>query len=536
MVESPFLASSLSSPLEGQVHIADGGSEQRSWAELWNTASHVASGLDSRGVDPDDLVIVYGSSSFQTIEACLGIWLLGAKVSIAPRNLSRSGPLQRSRRPSPLPRGGRVHAVVTTDSVSNTASDSDVASDVSPAYSVNDLRATKTAISLSSISPEADDIAIVQWSSGSTGAPRAIEISHGQLDICLRSMERRVGGVNEVFAGWLPLWHDMGLIGLFAHALHTGAPLTLVPPERFLRRPSSWLEAVSLSGATFSPAPNFAYSMLAMSEKGSSHLDLGAWRTAVNGAEPIDRLSVERFATAYAPAGFDASSFRFAYGLAEATLTVTMSERGSGPRFDRVDAQKLEVSREASAIGSDGHARHLALLGRPIAGVSLRVIDERGDTLVDRHVGHVEVAAPFVAGGSIRRDGWLPTGDLGYLVDEELVVTGRSKDVIIVGGRNLDPHEIETLLAEEANIRRGRTIIFGVPTSGGTEGVVVVAEDPDGDLSDTIVARIRTLLREEFGIRPYDVVLIERGGIPKTTSGKLRRAEARRRWLEGTLA
>jgi fatty-acyl-CoA synthase len=272
-------------------------------------------------------------------------------------------------------------------------------------------------------------------------------------------------------------------------------------------------------------------------------LDLSSWRIALNGAEPIDPRTVESFSAAAAPFGFDPRAVFCAFGMAEVGIGATFPPVGRGLRTDRVDRVVLEEKGVAEPAEADAaSSRRLPMLGFPVPGLEVRVCDASGDDLPDRRVGEVELRGTSVTPGYYKRpdateavfhDGWLRTGDLGYLVDGELVLCGRIKDVIIVGGRNVFPEDIERALAEVDGVRAGNVIAFGIEAHG-KEGVVVVAESKADDLPSlrkTVAARVR----EAVGLPPKDVVLVAPGSLPKTSSGKLQRSLCKLRYLGAEL-
>jgi fatty-acyl-CoA synthase len=294
---------------------------------------------------------------------------------------------------------------------------------------------------------------------------------------------------------------------------------------------------------TITCGPNFAYVLAARALRRLDGIDLSSWRLALNGAEPIDPTAVEAFTEAGSAHGLDAKSPFCVYGMAEATLAISFPVPGSGMSVDTVDRTVLEHERFARpASGPD--ARRLALLGRTLRGLELRVCDpDTGRPLGDREVGELELRGTSVTPGyygrpdvtaASFRDGWLRTGDLGYVVDGEVVVCGRIKDVIIVGGRNVYPEEIERAAATVEGVRAGNVIAFGVEGRRGKEGIVVVAEHRADDLPalhDAVIDRVC----DAVGIPPLEVVFVDPGTLPKTSSGKLQRAACKHQYRDGAL-
>jgi fatty-acyl-CoA synthase len=322
-----------------------------------------------------------------------------------------------------------------------------------------------------------------------------------------------------------------------------GFDLVLAAPQDFLAAPGDWMRLMSEYRGTVTCGPNFSYALAARAMRRMSGLDLSPWRLALNGAEPIDPDSVDAFSEVGAAHGLDPKSAFCVYGMAEATLAISFPEPGRGMAVDTVDRHALELERYAAPATGNG-ARRLALLGRPLSGLEVRVCDpETGTGLREREVGELELRGASVTPGYFERDditaatfrdGWLRTGDLGYLVDGEVVVCGRIKDVIIVGGRNVYPEEIERAAADVDGVRAGNVVAFGVEGRRGREGIVVVAETKTDDPT-LLRDQVHTRVSDAVGIPPRDVILVRAGTLPKTSSGKLQRHLARTHYLDDQL-
>ncbi len=357
---------------------------------------------------------------------------------------------------------------------------------------------------------------------------------------------------TDVGVSWLPLYHDMGLIGSWLLCLHHALPLTLLPPTAFLARPERWLWAIHERRATLSGAPNFAYELCArrLPDAAIEGLDLSCWRAALNGAEPVSPATLDRFSARFGPAGFRRQALLPVYGLAECAVALSFPPLGRGPRIDRVSRRHLERdARALPAADDDATAVELVSVGRELPEHELRIVDQAGGELGERSVGRLLFRGPSATAGYYRNPeataaitlpgGWLDSGDLAYRADGEIHVCGRRKDLIIKAGRNLAPQEIEQAAADVEGIRRGCVVAFGVPSPAlGTEALVVVAEtrvvDPVAreQLASALVAH----LAEAVDVPPDEVVLVAPGSVPKTSSGKLRRSAARQLFLSGTLA
>ena len=322
--------------------------------------------------------------------------------------------------------------------------------------------------------------------------------------------------------------------------------MTLISPEHFLVRPALWLRAIARHRATLSVAPTFGYAICAkrVRDEELEGMDLSSWRLAVCGAEPVSEESLDRFARRFARFGFDASALRPVYGLAEASLAVTFAPPGRPPRAIGVDPVRLAATGEVV----EG-VRRIVSVGTPVPGSEVEVRGANGETLAERKVGRIFTRGPSVMAGYFGqpeataravRDGWLDTGDLGFVADGELYVCGREKDLIIIRGANHAAHEFEEPLDRLEGVRAGCAVALGfVPEGEDGERLLVLAErakDASRDDGDgPTVERIRHAILERTGIRPHTVLMLEPGTLPRTSSGKLRRAEALRRFLAGQL-
>ena len=395
-----------------------------------------------------------------------------------------------------------------------------------------------------------DELGLIQFSSGSTADPRPVALSNASLMAqleALRALLPPQEGVPQKGVSWLPLYHDMGLIGCLLQAAYYPGPLVLIPPELFLARPALWLRAIARHRATISVAPSFAFALCArkVRDEELSGVDLSSWRHALCGAEPVSPDSLDHFARRFETHGFDRTSLRPVYGLAEAALAVTFTPGGREVRSLRVDPVRLAAAGEVV----DG-ARAIASVGMPVPGTDVEVRDSDGRALGERRVGRVFVRGPSVMKGyfgqpaatsSVLSGGWLDTGDLGFVAGGELYVCGREKNVIVIRGANHLPQEFEECLAGLESVRAGCVVALGfVPDGEDGEHLLVLAERVRGPGTDDDDARaadaIRRAILARTGIRPHTVRLLAPGTIPRTSSGKLRRNEALRRFLARELA
>ncbi len=396
-----------------------------------------------------------------------------------------------------------------------------------------------------------EDIAFLQYTSGSTGAPKGVTLTHANLLANIRSM---VAGVEvqpgDFMVSWLPLYHDMGLIGAWMAPLFCAVPVAVMSPLAFLSRPARWLQAIDRHRATLSPAPNFAYELCVrkITNQELEGVDLSCWRAALNGAEPVRADTLEKFATRFAAHGFRRGALMPVYGLAEATLAISIPKSGHGYRVDRIERDTFESEGRAIPAAKDQPALEFVGAGKPLKDVEARIAARDGREVGEREEGQLWFRGPAAMSGYYRNpeatrqvmrgDGWVDSGDLAYLADGEIFITGRVKDVIIKGGRKLYPHEIEDVSGRVAGVRTGCVVAFGAPDArSGTERLVVAAEVRRGESADAqrIISEITQAVNEAMGVPPDLVELLPPQSIPKTSSGKLRRSETRRLYLEGKL-
>lgn len=359
-------------------------------------------------------------------------------------------------------------------------------------------------------------VAVLQGTAGSTGQPRTAALSPAAVLNNARGLTERLGvnAAGDSGCLWLPLYHDMGLNCLVTSAL-VGIPLWLAPTAAFAASPFRWLTWLSESRATITAGPNFAYNLIGKYASRISDVDLGCVRVAINGGEPVDCAGITRFTTAMRPFGFRASAMAPAYGLAESTCAVTMPAAGTGLLVDEVD-------------GPTGRQQR-AVLGPPIHGMEIRTVPgEDGPP----GVGQIEIRGTSLMTGylgdePIGPDDWFPTGDLGYLTDDGLVVCGRAKEIIWVAGRNVFPAEVEQTVAQVPGVREGAVVAVGTPAGAIRPGLVVAAEFRGRDQAaarSAVTQRVAAVC----GVAPANVMLLAPGSLPRTSSGKLRRLEVQR--------
>jgi len=397
--------------------------------------------------------------------------------------------------------------------------------------------------------PRRDDPALIQYTSGSTGDPKGVLLRHGNILANIRAIGEAVAiSPADVAVSWLPLYHDMGLIGSWLSSLYFGIPIAILSPLAFLARPGRWLWAIHAHRATLSAAPNFAFDLCVrkVSDAEITGLDLSSWRLAFNGSEPVSPETIERFTRRFAPYGFKPEAMCPVYGLAESSVALTVSPIKHGPWVDRVVREPFERLREARpAQPAEQNPLRFVSCGHPLPGHEVRILDTAGRPVAERIEGRIEFRGPSVTSGYFRNpeatqavlhDGWMDSGDLGYWADGELFITGRQKDIIIKAGRNVYPQEVEEVVGDVPGIRKGCVAAFGLADPGaGTERLLVVAESRETapERLESLRAAVLDRLVTVIGI-PADMLLIARpGSVLKTSSGKIRRHATREAYLRG---
>lgn len=393
----------------------------------------------------------------------------------------------------------------------------------------------------------ATDLALLQYTSGSTGAPKGVMLSHANLLANVRAMAAHIdAGPRDVFVSWLPLYHDMGLIGAWLGSLYCAAELVVMSPLSFIARPERWLRAIHRHRGTISAAPNFAYQMCTerLDDAALAGLDLSSWRCAFNGAEPVSPRALRRFAERFSACGFDPHALMPVYGLAECSLGLAFPPPGRGPKYDRISREAFMRSGRAQP-SDEPDALEFVGCGYALPGHEIRVVDDAGNELPERQVGQIQFRGPSATSGYFRneeatraliRGDWLNSGDLGYMAEGEIHVTGRAKDLIIHAGRNLYPQEIEETVGQLPGVRAGRVVAFAARGED-RERLVVVAETREQDRAERerIEQRIAAAVAALGAGTPEDILLAAPGTILKTPSGKVRRAAMRELYERGAI-
>jgi acyl carrier protein len=395
----------------------------------------------------------------------------------------------------------------------------------------------------------AGQIGFLQYTSGSTGQPKGVVLTHANLLANVRAMGRAARATSaDVFVSWLPLYHDMGLIGGCFATMYLSFPVVLMSPLAFLARPSQWLRAIHRHGGTISGGPNFSYELCLrrIPEHELEGLDLASWRFAFNGAEPVSPETMEQFEKRFSSVGLRKNVISPVYGLAECSVGLAFTPPGQPWQVDLLDRETFSTTGEAvPAREGDPAPLKVVCCGTSIPEHELRVVDAAGLELPDRQEGSLQFRGPSATTGYYRNPEatralfageWVNTGDRAYLADGNLYLTGREKDIIIRGGRNISPYELEEAVGDVAGVRRGCVAVFGsVDAAGGTEKVVVLAETRERDAAahESLKKRINELALELIGSPVDDIVLAPPHTVPKTSSGKIRRVAAREYYERG---
>lgn len=520
------------------------------YADLQAGAQTLAAGLVRQGLEPTQAVAIMLPTGRKYLESFFGVLLAGGvPVPIYP-------PV----RPSQLEDHLRRHVKILTNAGAITLITVPEAQAVGRLLSshVEGLRSVITpeallasAGSYTPVSVGADDVALLQYTSGSTGQPKGVVLTHANLLANIRAMGERVSaGPDDVFVSWLPLYHDMGLTGAWLGGLYYAMLSVLMPPIAFMARPERWLWAIHNHRGTISAAPNFAYELCLskIPDAELEGLDLSCWRLAFNGAEPVSPKTIRRFGERFARYGFEPVAMTPVYGLAESAVGLAFPPLHRGPLIDRVRRDAFErTGRALPAAADEAEALEFVACGQPLSGYEIRIVDQAGRELSERQEGRLEFRGPSATGGYFRNpvatarlfDGeWLDSGDLGYVGDGDVYLTSRVKDVIIRAGRNIYPYELEEAVGDIPEIRKGCVAVFGsTDPASDIEQLILVAETRQSDPAalDALKRRIDTLASDLLRIPPDDVLLVPPRIVLKTSSGKIRRAACRELYEKGRI-
>jgi fatty-acyl-CoA synthase len=518
------------------------------YQEVMRRSQKAAAALQAQGLQPGDRVALILSTSIEFFDSLLGVQMAGGiPASLYPP--FRLGKLDEyfARLRKMLAKIGARY-LITEGRIKRLLGPGVVG--------VESLEAVLDAKDLQSggsrwrpVDVDPDQPAFLQFSSGTTVEPKAVMVTHTNLLANLTMMQECLAyrGEEEIDGGcvcWLPLYHDMGLVGCVYLGMYYPGNVTYMGPDTFLARPAIWLRTLSRYKSSISPAPHFAYSLCAakIKDEEMEGVDLSHWRAALNGAEPIEQEGIQRFTERFARWGFKPTAMTPVYGLAEAGLGVTFTALDDLPKF-------TEFSREGLWNGGTAHlgpGRRIVSVGRALPSVDVTIRDDQEAIVPEGRVGRIWVNGPSITKGywnspeltaNIIRGEWLDTGDLGFFHDGELYIAGRAKDLIIIRGRNYAPQEMEELLLDVEGVRKGCAVAVSTMVEGEGEQLIILAEkDPRSKRPEAdVTADISSRILQGLSLKPRDVELLEPGTLPRTSSGKLRRSEALRQFLAGEL-
>jgi len=509
--------------------------------ETTERAARMAGGLRAAGVTPGDRVGILCPGGHDFVLGLFAILRAGAvAVPLAPplftgertRFLRRFGHIVQSSKPTALLMDPQLFGLMTSI---------DAVADLPELLVMDYLDGPDPAEHGAE-----DDVAILQYTSGSTGHPKGVTLSHRNVTRHITDIVRALQlDPSKRAVTWLPLFHDMGLIGMLLSMIEAGTPIWLLSPQQFMFRPVLWLQTITAARGTITTAPNFGYQFCAerVSDEELDGLDLSSLQLALNGAEPVRPQTLDAFSERFAAVGFDRRAFLPVYGLAEATLAVTFPDLDRGPVVRTIDRERLAVE---GTVGPPevGSGRALVALGHTFPDHEIRIVDEADEPCGERVQGELQVRGPSICQGYFNDadetrelfDGdWLRTGDLAFIDDGDLFITGRVKDVLIRAGKKYHAVDLERATEEVDGIRKGNAAAFSVETEAGNEEIIVLVEVKKGTaMSIELEHEVEEAIARQEGIRPDRIVLAPPGTVFKTPSGKVRRVETRDMWLRGT--
>ena len=517
-----------------------------SWRELHDDARAVGAALQARGLVPGDHVAILGPTSRPLMTIIQGCWLAGIASMVLPlpmRMASLEAFVESTRARI---QHGDAKLILIDDAFASFYDAGPGDPPIETMSKVMPRTGNPSGERLEIPAHDPERLIILQYTSGSTSEPKGVMIPDrvltANIDASCAAAEL---GPDEVMVSWLPLYHDMGLVGFLSIPMTNGCQLVQAAPQDFMAHPGNWMQWISDFGGTATAGPNFSWVLATRALKRMNDLDLSRLTLALSGAEPVDPDAVEAFVAAAARFGFRPGGVFPAFGMAEVAIGGAFPKRHRGLLCDNVDRLLLERDGVAQPVDVDAtteadSVRRLPVLGKAVPDLEMRIVNpDTHQELPERRVGELLIRGTSVTPGYYKRpdataalfhDGWLCTGDLGYLLDGELVLCGRIKDLIIVGGRNVFPEDIERAVGQLEGVRAGNVIAIGVEGYKGKETVVVVAEVRT-ETPDVVRSAIHHRTIEVCGLPPRDVMLVKAGTLPKTSSGKLQRAKCREMYL-----
>jgi len=531
------------------IFLGEAGEVRISYGQLYAQATAIAGGLQAEGLEPGQTVAIMLPTMPEYFTSYFGILLAGG-VPV---------PIYPPARLSQLEEHVRRHAGILANAETGLLITVPEAMPVARLLeaSVPVLRRVVTPAALGAGHPpltpvpvQGSDIAFIQYTSGSTGDPKGVVLTHANLLANIRAIgEALEVSAADVTVSWLPLYHDMGLIAAWLSSLYHGIPFVVMSPLRFLTRPAEWLWAIHRYRGTLTAAPNFAYELCCQRIGDASlvGLDLSSLRFCANGAEPVSPETLERFCQRFAASGFRRSAMAPVYGLAEASVGLAVPPLEREPRIDVVERETFMRRGRAEPTHDAGHALRFVACGRPLPGHEIRIVDETGHEVGERVEGRLHFRGPSATQGYYRRPeataqlmsgDWLDSGDRAYLAEGEVFITGRVKDIIIRGGRNIYPHEVETVVGSLPGVRSGCVAVFGSrDVANGTERLIILAESTlrESVARQALQDRIQQVVVDTLGEPPDEILLVPPHSVLKTSSGKLRRAACRELYERGEI-
>lgn len=516
---------------------------RRTWGEVHEQARRIAGGLVAGGFERGGAVAVLAAAPVLIAPTVQAVWLAGGSVTMLHQPTPRTDLAEWAEDTV------RILGMIGSDLVLL----GEPFDQLAPVLEQKGI-GFKLINELADAEPLAEvvvtdegETALLQLTSGSTADPKAVRITYGNLYSNVKAMVDRAefDFDTDVMVSWLPTFHDMGMVGFLTVPMTFGVELVKITPVEFLSGPLIWPELITKYRGTTTAAPNFAYAIvgrrMARVDDDDAY-DLSTLRIALNGAEPVDETAVQTFVDAGARFKMPAECVFPAYGMAEATLAVSFAPLFTGLTLDVVEADALEAGNRAVPVpegderrGTDS-VRSFAVLGRPLDGLEAEIVDDKGERLGEREVGEIRLRGEAVTPGYLTMngpldtqdaDGWLDTGDLGYLIDGQIVICGRRKDVIIMGGRNLYPTDIERAATSVEGVRAGNAVAVRIDAGSRRERFAVVLESKlagDAEAEKNLVKQVSARVRDAVDMRPYAVVVLPAGSLPKTPSGKVKRA------------
>jgi fatty-acyl-CoA synthase len=532
------------------LQLESGGEDIITYGALFSAASHIASGLAARGVRQSDTVAIILPTSRDFFVSFFGVLLAGAvPVPLYPPfRLNRLEDY--AQREAGILQNAQAQILITNQQMSALASLlKPFVPTLKEVVTTTELMASPLQLPTLTLQPRSP--ALIQYTSGSTGNPKGVYLTHANLLANVRAYgEAAHINQKDVVVSWLPLYHDMGLIGAWLGSFYYGIPLVVMSPLSFLAAPERWLWAIHTHRGTLSAAPNFGYELCVrrINQDLLSGLDLSSWRLAANGSEAVNPGTLRRFIAKFSEFGFHAEALQAVYGLAESSVGLCIPPLQRPARIDYIDRDIFTMQHRAQPVSPmDLSALQFLSVGVPLPGHEIRIVDTDNHDVPERIEGQLQFRGPSVSSGyfnapektaAVLHDGWWDSEDLAYWADGEIFITGRRKDLIIKAGRNLYPQELEEIASEVPGVRKGCVIAFGVTVPQlGTENIVLIVETREQDQQrlDEIHKNIVDKIVSVVGVPPDVVQCVPPGTIPKTSSGKLRRASCRDKFLNHQL-